>query len=201
MTGVMSQLSKYWLLYYHGLYEMVLYVTEHLSVVRRIYDRWGPVHLPNNVTSILFVCRANVCRSPLAAAYFEVLAKKRMRGVVVRSAGFETSPGRLAHSVSKSVAKQQGLSLDAHLTTQLSSELIDQSDLIVVMEFSQRERICRVYPKARGKTVLLASFDSSGPPEIRDPYGRPLEDFQLCLKQIMRCCDSLSHRLGTDERA
>jgi protein-tyrosine phosphatase len=93
------------------------------------------------------------------------------------------------------VAQQQGLSLDAHVTTQLSSELVDQSDLIVVMEFSQKERIGRMYPKARGKTVLLASFDSSGPPEIRDPYGRPLEDFQLCLKQIMRCCDALWQRL------
>ena len=195
MTGVMSQLFKYWTLYYHGLYELALYVGEHFSVVRRIYDRWVPVHLPNNVASVLFVCRANICRSPLAAAYFEVLAKKRTRGVAIRSAGFEASPGRSAHSVSKSVAKQQGLSLDAHVTTQLSSELIDQSDLIVVMELSQRERICRVYPKARGKTVLLASFDSSGPPEIRDPYGRPLEDFQLCLKQIMRCCDALWQRL------
>lgn len=195
MTRVMQQLSKYWSLYYRGLCEMALYVGEHLSVVRRIYARWAPVHLPNNVASVLFVCRANICRSPLAAAYFEVLAKKGTRWVTVRSAGFEVNVKRSAHSVSKSVAKQQGFSLDAHVATQLSSELIDQSDLIVVMELSQRERICRVYPKARGKTVLLASFDSSGPPEIRDPYGRPLEDFQLCLKQIMRCCVALWQRL------
>jgi protein-tyrosine phosphatase len=118
----------------------------------------------------------------------------------VMSAGLEASPGkRPADIISKAVAGQQHVSLDAHVVTQLDSDLVDRSDLIVVMEMSQKDRIHRLYPKAKGKTVLLGSFDSSGPLEIRDPYGRSIEEFQFCLEQIKRCCNSLSQRLGLRE--
>jgi protein-tyrosine phosphatase len=117
----------------------------------------------------------------------------------VMSAGLEATPGRPADIISKAVARQQHVSLDAHVVTQLDSDLVDRSDLIVVMEMSQKDRIHRLYPKAKGKTVLLGSFDSSGPLEIRDPYGRSIEEFQFCLEQIKRCCNSLSQRLGLRE--
>jgi protein-tyrosine phosphatase len=114
----------------------------------------------------------------------------------VRSAGFEATTGRPVDFISKDVARQQHVSLDAHVVTHLDSELVDRSDLIVVMEMSQKDRIHRLYPKAKGKTVLLGYFDSSGPLEIKDPYGRSIEEFQVCLEQIKRCCNSLSERLG-----
>lgn len=117
----------------------------------------------------------------------------------VISAGLEATPGRPADIIFKAVARQQHVSLDAHVVTQLDSELVDRSDLIVVMEMSQKNRIHSLYPKAKGKTVLLGSFDSSGPLEIRDPYGRSIEELQSCLDQIKRCCNSLSQRLGLRE--
>ena len=196
MTSDMPRLSKYCSLYFHGLCEMALYTAERISVAMRVCKRVVPVRLPSTVASVLFVCRANICRSPLAATYFESLIQKRRGSIDVRSAGFEVTPGRPADSISKVVARQQHVSLDAHVATQLYSELVDRSDLIVVMEMSQKDRINRLYPKAKGKTVLLGSFDSSGSLEIRDPYGRSIEEFQFCLEQIMRCCNSLSQRLG-----
>lgn len=199
MTSDMPRLSKYCALYFHALHEMVLHVAGRLSVVRYVYERWAPACIPSTVASVLFVCTANICRSPLAAAYFASLVQKGRGLIAARSAGLETNPGRPAHSISKIVARRQHLSLNAHVTTQLNSKLVDQADLIVVMEISQKDRIHRLYPKAKGKTVLLGSFDSSGPLEIRDPYGRSIEDFQFCLEQIMRCCNSLSQRLRLRE--
>ena len=199
MTIDMPRLSKYCLLYFHALHEMALHVAGRLSVGRYVYERWAPARVPSNIQSVLFICRANICRSPLAAAYFESLVQKGRGLIAVRSAGLETNPGRPAHSVSKIVARRENLSLDAHVTAQLNSELVDQSDLIVVMEISQKDRIHRLYPRAKGKTVLLGSFDSSGPLEISDPYGRPIEEFRFCLGQIMRGCNSLSQRLGLRE--
>jgi protein-tyrosine phosphatase len=199
MTTDMPRLSKYCSLYFHALHEMALHIAGGFSVVRYVYERWTAACVPSTVASVLFICTANVCRSPLAAAYFALLVQNGRRLIAARSAGLETNPGKPAHSISKIVAGRQHLSLDAHVTTQLNSELVDQCDLIVVMEISQKDRIHRLYPKAKGKTVLLGSFDSSGPLEIRDPKGRSIEEFQFCLEQIMRCCNSLSQRLGLRE--
>jgi hypothetical protein len=67
-------------------------------------------------------------------------------------------------------------------------ELLDQSDLIIVMEIVQKDHIHRLYPNTKGRVVLLEYFDSVGPLEIADPYGGPIEAFRSCLEQISRCC-------------
>ena len=54
--------------------------------------------------------------------------------LTVKSAGLDTTPGKPAHSNTKSLAQQQMLSVDEHVTTQLHADLVNQSDLIVVME-------------------------------------------------------------------
>ena len=116
--------------------------------------------------------------------------------MTVRSAGLETTPGKPAHANAKAVALQHRLSLDAHATTQVHKELLDQSDLIIVMEIVQKNRIHRLYPKTKGKVVLLGRFDSVGSLEIADPYSGTSEDFHSCFQQVSRCCDVLAARLG-----
>jgi protein-tyrosine phosphatase len=148
------------------------------------------------VQSVLFVCTGNICRSPLAEAYFRSLVEKEGRRITVRSAGLETTPGKLADDRAKAVALEHRLSLDQHATTQVHKELLDQSDLIIVMEIVQKDRIYRLYPRSKGKIVLLGRFDSGGSLEIADPYGGASEDFLSCFQQVSRCCDNLAARLG-----
>jgi len=167
-----------------------------ISVFRQALERWAPLRLPNPVRSVLFVCKANICRSPLAAAYFQSLVQKNGVSVTVKSAGLETNPGMPAQSNIKIIAAQHQLSLDTHTTTQLHRDLVNQSDLIVVMEISHKDRIHRLYPQTKGKVVLLGSLDSRGPLEIADPYGRSLEEFRICFEQIKRCCNALTEHLG-----
>ena len=116
--------------------------------------------------------------------------------MTVRSAGLETTPGKPAHANAKAVALQHRLSLDEHATTQVHKELLDQSDLIIVMEIVQKDRIHRLYPKTKGKVVLLGRFDYVGSLEIADPYGGPIEDFHTCFEQVRRSCDALASRLA-----
>ncbi len=163
--------------------------------VRIRYERWAAVPSPDSVQSVLFVCKGNICRSPLAEVYFKSLAEKEGWKITVRSAGLETTPGKPAHANAKAVALQHRLSLDEHLTTQVHKELLDQSDLIIVMEILQKTRIHRLYPKSKGKVVLLGRFDSVGSLEIADPYSGTSEDFLSCFQQVRRCCDVLAARL------
>jgi len=175
-----------------ALKETVLFIFERINVVRGPYERWT-TQVPSSVRSILFVCKGNICRSPLAEEYFRSLAREQ---VAVRSAGLDTTPGKPAHPNSKVIARQGRLSLDTHATTQIHEELVDQSDLIIVMELRQKNRIYSLYPRARGKVVLLGCFDPSGPLEIADPYSGTIDDFRRCFEQVSRCCDSLAAKLN-----
>lgn len=171
------------------------YLTIPLRMTRDMYHRWTTV-IPDSVTSVLFVCHGNICRSPFAASYFQFLVRQNGRPLTVRSAGLDTTPGKPAHSNTRAMARQQHLSLDDHLTTQLHAELVKQSDLIVVMEIAQKIRVQSLYPATKGSVVLLGYFDPHGPLEIADPYGRSLDDFRICFEQVTRCCNGLAHALG-----
>ena len=184
----------------YGLREATRFLAGRMNVVRHPYERWATVRLPDSVQSILFVCKGNICRSPLAEAYFRSIVEMDGRHLTVRSAGLETTPGKPADERVKAVALEHRLLLDEHATTQVHMELLDQSDLIIVMEIGQKDRIQALYPRAKGKVVLLGRFDSSvGPLEIADPYSGTREDFLSCFQQVSRCCDMLAARLGVKD--
>ena len=189
-------LSEHCRTFLRGLRETATYLARLLNLVRHPYERWAAIRLPSSVQSVLFVCKGNICRSPLAAVYFQSLVVKEGRQMTVRSAGLETTPGKPAHAKAKAVASHNRLSLDEHATTQLHKELLDQSDLVIVMELVQKDRVQRLYPGSRGKTVLLGRFDSVGSLEIADPYSGTSEDFNSCFQQVRRCCDVLAASLG-----
>ena len=171
------------------------YIIGKLNFVRHPYERWSTVRLPESVQSVLFVCKGNICRSPLGEVCLRALATQAGRPLTIRSAGLETTPGKPAHLKAQATAIENGLSLETHATTQVHAELLDKSDLIIVMEVAQKDRIHGLYPSTRGKVVLLGRFESTGPLEIADPYSGTIEDFRSCYRQVKRCCEALAARL------
>ena len=141
-----------------GLREAARYLAKRMNVVRHPYERWATIRLPASVQSVLFVCHGNICRSPLAEAYFRFLVEKEGRRLTVRSAGLETTPGKPADDRAKVIALEHRLSLDNHATTQVHMELLDQSDLIIVMEIAQKDRIQRLYPRSEGKGCVVGTI-------------------------------------------
>jgi protein-tyrosine phosphatase len=195
-AGKPLSLTEHCRIFFRGLRAAMGYLVGRMTVVRHWQERRAAVRLPDSVQSVLFVCKGNICRSPLAEVYFQSLVEKEGRHITVRSAGLETTAGKPAHGKAKTVALEHGLSLDGHATTEVCKELLDQSDLIVVMEIVQKDRVHRLYPKTSGKVVLLGRFDSVGPLEIADPYSGTIEDFHSCFQQVSRCCETLAARLG-----
>lgn len=176
------------------------YISAPLYAARHFYHYWT-THVPDTVTSVLFLCHGNICRSPFAEMYFQSLLKSRGVGLTVRSAGLDTTPGKPAHWNTRTSAREHHVSLDDHATTQLDAGLISNSDLIVVMEVAQKKRVLSLYPESKGKVVLLGCFDSRGHLEIADPYGSPIENFRACFSQIVRCCDNLAEELVSANRS
>lgn len=189
-------------MYVHALREVAAHLYRRLKFVRLAYERvTASKVLPHPVRSVLFVCKGNVCRSPLAEGYFATKACKEGQVITVRSAGIETMPGRPAHVLAKEVARQHGISLDQHATTPLFQDLMQRSDLVFVMEVAQKDRVARLYPRERRKVFVLGQFCKRGSPDIDDPYSGTPEDFKLCFERIRESCDRVIQQIGERSKA
>jgi protein-tyrosine phosphatase len=134
------------------------------------------------IASILVVCHANLCRSPLA----EALLRRALPRVAVSSAGLEARVGAAAARRACDAARLRGFDVSAHRAQALNRLACARADLILVMETAQRRRIEARYPFTRGRVFNLAA-PGVGPPDVADPYGGPPEAFAVCLDHLERC--------------
>ncbi len=140
----------------------------------------------------LIVCSANMCRSPMAHAILEELARKRgLTELQVRSAG--TMGFQRAPALDKAIAVclEHGLSLEQFESSALTRELIEDADLVVVMEDAHFSRV-QVLMDGQllaGKLYYLSEFhpDKSLPREIPDPVSRGIEHFRHCFDVLEAC--------------
>ncbi|KAA1194921.1 protein-tyrosine-phosphatase [Photorhabdus heterorhabditis] len=134
--------------------------------------------------SILIVCVGNICRSPTG----ERLLRRLFPQKEIYSAGISALIGKPAHELSSKVAARHGLSLGGHTARQLTSELCQQSNLILVMEKKHIEAVNRVNLGARGKTMLLGHWLSEM--EIPDPYKSDTEVYEYVYQLLFKSANS-----------
>jgi len=136
---------------------------------------------------ILFVCMANICRSPMAEYLLRSLCAGRSPGnpvgVEVRSAGLMNTTGTDASDQVLMVMRERGIDMSRHKAKQVDSELVDWADLILCMEQFHLEAMQKEFPRACAKIYLLTEYcGSSG--DIIDPTGRNYRFFSECANQM-----------------
>lgn len=122
---------------------------------------------------MLFVCTANMCRSPMAEYMFRKEAGPDS-GWRVASSGIAAASGAPASEAAVEIMNELGLDLSAHRSQPLTRELVDEAELIVVMTAEHAARLLWRFPDAGSKIRLLASFVPNGETEeedIPDPVG------------------------------
>ncbi len=135
--------------------------------------------------SVLFICTANRCRSPMAEAILKRLVAQlgQAEDWHIQSAGTWTEPNLPVTSCSKEVMAQRGIDLGAHRSRPLTVELLHDAAVILVMTQSQREALQTEFPEVAQKTHLLGQLIGQSH-DIEDPYGGPAEEYQLCASEI-----------------
>ena len=135
--------------------------------------------------SVLFVCTANQCRSPMAEALLKSLAARRGEADrwQVQSAGTWTEPGRPATQLSQAVMRRRSIDLSGHRSHLIDADMLGKAAVILVMTRHHREAVQAEFPEIRHKVYLLSqlvdrSFD------IEDPYGGTLDDYELCATDL-----------------
>lgn len=154
--------------------------------------------------NILFVCTGNMCRSPFGEYCLEDRLKQEPGAsrptVTVGSAGTMVSEGHPAAEDAVTYAVEFGLSLENHRARQLSEELLDDADLVLVMDRSHEKMILAFWSHHREKVRYMTEFDPRGKgkkKDVADPYGNSARAYRKSFQLIERCVDGLVENLRT----
>lgn len=136
--------------------------------------------------SVLVVCAGNICRSPTA----EYVLKNKLQGknVAVSSAGLTALEGKPADAQAQQIASVHNIDMSDHQGRQITSNLVANNSVILVMEQRHVNDLCARYPQARGKTFLLGKW--IGDKEIPDPYRQSQEAFEHVYALIDSACSA-----------
>ncbi|OBT13680.1 protein tyrosine phosphatase [Vibrio sp. UCD-FRSSP16_10] len=138
--------------------------------------------------NILVVCIGNICRSPIG----EELLKQALPAKKITSAGLGALVDKPADPKSEQVCQAHNVSLSQHVARQITSDMIAESDLILVMEKKHIDAITKLAPGARGKTMLYGHWLNK---EIPDPYKQSIEAFEHVYKLVEQSADAWIKRL------
>lgn len=116
------------------------------------------------MTTVLFVCTGNTCRSPMAACLFNAMAKEAGQNELSAvSAGLCALSNDGASSGAQRAMEERGLSLKQHRTQSVTQRLLLDVSLVVCVSKSHAAALKARFPAVH---VPIRAFD----PPIPDPF-------------------------------
>jgi protein-tyrosine phosphatase len=112
--------------------------------------------------------------------------------IQVRSAGLGALVGMPADEMAVRLLREREIDISGHRAKQLTREMCDGSDLVLVMEQAQRTRVERLYPQARGRVFRIAEFLRK---DVPDPYRQVEHVFRNALHLIDDGVQEWLHRI------
>lgn len=163
---------------------------------------------------ILFVCRANICRSAMA----ERLARRV--GIAAESAGTHAVPGSAMAEHAQSVLLEHGADPAGFAGRRVEAGLLTGAEIVLAATRAERAHCVTLAPATAARTFTLRQFgrylaalppgptaleqigrvrgrSQPGSPfddDLGDPYGGPIEGFRECAAIINGIVSLLADR-------
>ncbi|HYP18333.1 MAG TPA: low molecular weight protein arginine phosphatase [Opitutus sp.] len=150
--------------------------------------------------TVLVVCTANICRSPMAAGLLQhalAAQPEPLRSLKVESAGVAARHGERVSENSVVALRKVGIDIASHVSRPLTQEMLNRAVAVICMTESHRAMIQLQAEPAPQHVYLFREFLPQGDKEIPDPYGGPLRVYELCRDEMVEAVPSLVEFLKT----
>ncbi|MFV2084659.1 low molecular weight phosphatase family protein [Micromonospora sp. LOL_021] len=132
--------------------------------------------------TILFVCRANICRSPLAERLTRYAVQTRLGAdradVVAYSAGTEALVGQPMHPHTERVLRERQADPDGFASRQVDAAMLTRADLVLTASRRHRAYCVALAPATLTRTFTVRQFGrlanaavlppTTSPPDVAD---------------------------------
>jgi protein-tyrosine-phosphatase len=148
------------------------------------------------VPSVLFVCTANICRSPLAEVLFrDWLRQRAVPGTwLVGSAGTWAQPGYSAAEYSQQMASKRGLTLAQHRARRVEAAMLAAADVVLCLADTHREALQIEFPQDAARIHLWTALAGPGY-DVPDPYGGPLSGYVEMAAELQGLVEQTGDRI------
>jgi len=150
------------------------------------------------MTSVLFVCMGNICRSPTAEGVFRKLVAEAGRGAEfqVDSAGtIGYHQGQRADPRMRAAAETRGYALES-LARRIEHDDFDRFDLIVTMDDDNYRDVDQMNPGSRARVVRMCDYSEKHEiTEVPDPYYGGESGFHKVIDILEDSCGNLLRRI------
>lgn len=145
------------------------------------------------MASVLLVCTANICRSPMAEAIFKAKLGDVFKTIV--SAGVHADPrGGPVDARAAAALARHNYSLERRWRSRrVEPERLGDYDLVLVMEAEHADALrAKAAPEHHARIRLLTDFapDLAGQ-DVPDPYFGPTAGFDVVIGMIERVAQRL----------
>ncbi len=124
----------------------------------------------------------------MAEALFKGFLRKKFSSAealnwLVASAGTWAAGGENASPGAQAVMEQRDLTLSDHHSQQVTSDLLGQFNLVLVMEKGQKEALQKKFPQHANKIHLFSEMVGAHY-DIEDPIGGDILDYERAVTEI-----------------
>ena len=147
---------------------------------------------------VLFVCTANICRSPMAQAIFDTLAEDNgLFSFRADSAGTAALEGRPIPQNAMAALEEVGLYPGSYRARQVSEAMVGAAEVVLAMTPQHASTLRRLGPNTAGGIHALPEYAMGiGDDGVPDPYGLTLAAYRSTLRQIYEHVELVVRRLG-----
>lgn len=145
--------------------------------------------------TIVTVCTANICRSPMAEALLKHALRAQpepLKSWKVVSAGVAARAGDRVSENSVTALNKVGIDIKAHRSQPLTRQLLDDALVVLCMTESHRAMIQFHFDPAPRHIYLFREFmPRAADKEICDPYGGSLAEYEACRDEMVEAIPGL----------
>ena len=145
---------------------------------------------------VLFVCTANVCRSPMAAAISNALADEQRVPWKATSAGVHALVGEGMAPPAVAALEEIGVYSGEHRARQVDPRMLQEADLVLTMTLNHADILRRLSPATSDRVHTLVAFADAKTEgeDVPDPYRQSMTAYRASVRQLLGYLEEVVRR-------